>query len=343
MNSKDPPLHAGHRSTTVGDQFGDVRITTHKRGTFSAAPLYGGCTAGSFKEDSVVAVGGEYRRWAGLAGVLMLVLPLLGCSGGSGGSVGVSSSGGSKAAVGPEIAAVEEPQAGTQTVEGFDRMVVKTAELGLKSGDVRESADEAREVSDRFGGDVLSSRVYGGSGPVSADLVITVPAGEFEAALDELRGLGEKVTTDSVEGQDVTEEFVDLESRERNLLAAEESLLALYEKAQSVDDTLEVERELTDIRGEIEQVQGRIQYLEKRTASSEISATITPVANVKPEPAWSPRLVAARAWDASLLVLQTAATAAISAVVFCWWLLPALVVGLVWWRKNRTQPTDASG
>lgn len=100
---------------------------------------------------------------------------------------------------------------------------------------------------------------------------------------------------------------------------------------------------MTDIRGEIEQVQGRIQYLEKHTASSEISLTITPTATEKPEPTWSPGLVAARAWDASLLVLQTAATAAISAVVFCWWLIPAFVAGLVWWRKNRTQPTDVSG
>lgn len=287
---------------------------------------------------------GRRARQAGLAGALLVLILLQGCGGGgSGEGVGVSSSDESEVAVGPEMAAVEESQAGAQAAESLDRMIVKTAELGLKSGDVRGSADEAREVSARFGGVVLSSRVYGGSGPVSADLVISVPAGEFEAALDELRGLGEKVTTDSVEGQDVTEEFVDLESRERNLLAAEESLLTLYEKAQSVDDTLEVERELTDIRGAIEQVQGRIQYLERRTASSEISLTIAPIATAKPEPAWSPRLVAARAWDASLLVLQTAATAAISAVVFCWWLFPALVAALVWWRKYRTQPTDASG
>jgi hypothetical protein len=43
--------------------------------------------------------------------------------------------------------------------------------------------------------------------------------------LDELRSLGEKVTTDSISGQDVTEEYVDLKSRERNLRATEESLL----------------------------------------------------------------------------------------------------------------------
>jgi uncharacterized protein DUF4349 len=186
---------------------------------------------------------------------------------------------------GVEMAAVQEPvqEPGQVTEAVFDRMVVKTAELGVRSRDVRGSAEEARRVAERFGGEVLSSRVYAGSGPVSADLVLSVPSDEFEAALDELRGLGERVTTDTVEGQDVTEEFVDLESRERNLLAAEESLLELYDRAESVEDTLTVERELTDIRGQIEEVQGRIQYLERRTATSEIVLHLEPVATAPPE------------------------------------------------------------
>jgi hypothetical protein len=165
--------------------------------------------------------------------------------------------------------------------------------------------------------------------------VLSVPSGEFEAAIDELRGLGDRVTTDTVEGQEVTKEFVDLESRERNLLAAEESLLALYDRAESVEDTLTVERELTDIRGQIEEVQGRIQYLERRTATSEIVLHLEPVAAAPTKRPWSASSVAAGAWDASLGVLRTAATALISVSVFCWWLVPPLAVGPVLWRRVR--------
>lgn len=298
--------------------------------------------------------GRKNRKTSGVAGVILLLALLLqGCGGGgmsqsSGGGGSVADSSMEGAAGDAEMASVQESQVSTGTatevVEGFDRMVVKTAELGVRAEDVRGSAVQAREVSARYGGEVLSSRVYAGSGPVSADLVLSVPSGEFEAALDELRGLGERVTTETVEGQDVTEEFVDLESRERNLLAAEESLLTLYDRAESVEDTLTVERELTEIRGQIEEVQGRVQYLERRTASSEIILRLEPVATVAPEQAWSPSPVAARAWDASLLVLQTAATAFISAVVFCWWLVPAVFAGFVLWRRHRaTRPADPSG
>lgn len=287
-------------------------------------------------------------RWSraglGLAiAVSTLALFAQGCDGTSGGAGGVQGPPSSESAEGAELAVAESAadQAGpgragpgrADAGQGFERMVVKTAELGVRTRDVRASLAKARDVSARFDGDVLSSRVYGGEGPVSADLVLAVPSEEFEAVLDELRGLGRQITTDAVRGQDVTEEFVDLGSRERNLLAAEESLLALYDRAESVDDTLEVQRELTVVRGQIEEVQGRMQYLEDRTATSRISLTVEPISAPTPRQTWDPTLVATRAWDASLHVLQAGATAVISAAVFCWWLVPAAAVGLVWWRR----------
>jgi len=138
----------------------------------------------------------------------------------------------------------------------------------------------------------------------------------------------------------VTEEFVDLKSRERNLLAAEESLLRLYDRAESVEDTLDVQYELTEVRGQIEQVRGRIEYLENRTDFSRISLTVEPTtpAVAGADPAWSPGDVAARAWEASLGVLQALATAVISAVVFAWWLLPPMLAGLFVYNRRRNRP-----
>jgi len=233
--------------------------------------------------------------------------------------------------------------------EDFGRKIVKSANLGVRSEDVRGSAAEAQQVAARFGGTVLNSQVSQldprKEGRVYADLVLSVPSEEFENALTELRGLGKKVTDDSVAGQDVTEEFVDLESRERNLLAAERSLLELFDRAQSVDDTLYIQRELTALRGEIELVQGRIKYLEQRSAFSQITLSIQPVAALTPppkQPAWDPGAVAAKAWAASLNVLQGAATVAISAAVFGWWLSPLLIIGLVWWRRRNQTTSPAS-
>jgi hypothetical protein len=237
---------------------------------------------------------------------------------------------------GEELAASETGVSEDLAAQDFDRKVVKTAELGLRAEKVRDSAARAQQIAAQFGGSVLSSQINQGDRYVSADLVLVVPSPEFEKALDELRELGKEVTTDTVRGEDVTEEFVDLESRERNLLAAEQSLLELYNRAQSVNDALSIERELANIRGQIEQVQGRIQYLEERTATSQITVSIQPVARpAPPPPAWNPARVVEQAWNASLGVLQALATVVLSAIVFGWWLAPVLVAGFVWWRRRN--------
>ncbi len=261
----------------------------------------------------------------------------------SGASAGVAA--GTESQTTPESGVQSSAQPLPQT---FDRKIVKTANLGIRSEDVRGSAAEAQQIAARYGGSILDAQVTQGTSredSVYASLVLSVPAEEFESALAELRGLGKRVTDDSVAGQDVTEEFVDLKSRERNLLATEKSLLELYNRARSVEDTLTIQRELTVVRGEIELVQGRIKYLENRTAFSQISLSIQPVVTPKPnpKPSWDPSAVAARAWAASLSVLQGMATIAISAVAFGWWLVPLLVFGLVWWRRrNRDVPATGS-
>ena len=223
--------------------------------------------------------------------------------------------------------------------EDFDRKIVKTADLGITSDDVRGGAARAQDVASRHGGTIVSSQTYRADNAVYADLVVAVPSGEFEEALDELRGVGEKVTTDKVSGQDVTEEYVDLQSRERNLLAAEQSLLDLYGRAGDVQDALSIQRELTVVRGEIEQVQGRIQYLKQSSNTSRISLSIRPVSSPpEPPPTWDPALVVARAWTASLAVLQGLAAAVLTTVVFGWWIIPPLVAAAWTLRRRIRRP-----
>ena len=294
--------------------------------------------------------------------VLLLALILTSCSAGGGGAQSAGSSGGygpeeaglpaspgtgedGQAASAGAASSVGQAQGAGAALSGFDgEKIVKTAELGVRSENVRGSASEAQKIAVRFGGSVTSSRIEGEGESVAADLVLTVPSGEFEAALDALRDRLGVVATDTVGGEDVTEEFVDLRSRERNLLAAEEGLLRLYDEARSVDDALSIERELTDLRGQVEAVQGRIQFLEDRAATSRISVAIQPVAKpAEPRPAWEPVRAASTAWNASLAFLGAVAGAAISVVVFGWWLAPALIGAFAIWRRRTTRPDPAAG
>jgi hypothetical protein len=299
----------------------------------------------------------QVARCLGTSALVLLVLALASCwnsetksapSSDGAVSVGRETAGvGSPAGSGPDLAQSSEGAAGITedpaSLGEFGRKVVKTADLGLRSEEVRQSAARAQQVAATAGGTVLSSQVYRSDDSITADLVLSVPSEEFERVLDELRSLGEKVTTDSISGQDVTEEFVDLKSRERNLRATEESLLRLYDRAENVEEALSIQRELTTVRGEIELVQGRIKYLDQRSTYSQITLNIQPVTSPPPPgPTWDPGDVVERAWDASISVLQVVATAIISAVVFGWWLAPVLVGGFLWWRRRNRGPRPAA-
>ena len=288
--------------------------------------IFAGCGGGGASGGASSGAGGE----GGGSG--MMEEDVASGAGGSEGDIAQS------AGAGEEAASAEGSggEGDAALPEDFDRRVIRSADLGIRAEDVRASAVRAGDVAEKYGGAVLGSNTSeDGDDDVYAELVISVPAQDFENALADIRSLPGKVVNDSVSGQDVTEEFVDLESRERNLLAAEASLLKLYDRAESVEDTLVVERELTNVRGEIEQVQGRVKFLESRTEFSRISLNVSPVPTPGPNLAWQPDRVASSAWDASLAVLQAAATAIIAVLVFGWLWIPLLVGGLIFRRRYR--------
>ncbi|MBA7712955.1 hypothetical protein ES703_121949 [subsurface metagenome] len=95
-----------------------------------------------------------------------------------------------------------------------------------------------------------------------------MPAEDFGDAMASLRRLAADVTHEDTSAKDVTEEYVDLSAKLKNLEATEEQYLRLMEKAERVEDMLDIQRELSRTRGEIEQTKGRMQYLERTSATS---------------------------------------------------------------------------
>lgn len=153
--------------------------------------------------------------------------------------------------------------------------VIKTADLSLEVGDDRlgRVLREGREIAERAGGFLLSTSVDG-TDRRRGDFTIRVPSGDFEETLSALEQLG-IVKGEDVRGEDVSQEFVDLEARLRNATAQEEVLLRLYDRSNSIADTIRVQRELEDVQLEIERLRGRLRFLEDRTDLSTISVSVT--------------------------------------------------------------------
>lgn len=87
----------------------------------------------------------------------------------------------------------------------------------------------------------------------------------------EVRALGTRVSSEKVTGQDVTEEYVDLEARIHAQRAVEEQYLAVLREAKTIPDILAVQQKLGEARTEIERAEGRRRLLENETSLSTIT------------------------------------------------------------------------
>jgi molybdopterin converting factor small subunit len=144
-----------------------------------------------------------------------------------------------------------------------ERMVIKSAYLALVVEDVGASLVQITSLADAFGGYVVNSDIREDQNRLYASVSFRVDSTRFNEALQALRSLAVDIRSESTSGQDVTEEYVDLDAKLRNLEASEAQLLELMKQAGDVSEILDVQRELTDTRGQIEQIKGRMQYLEQ--------------------------------------------------------------------------------
>ncbi|MFH1646735.1 MAG: DUF4349 domain-containing protein [Chloroflexota bacterium] len=155
-----------------------------------------------------------------------------------------------------------------------DRMVIRTGDLSLVVTDVAGAIEQITRLAESYNGFVVSSNVWQERDRMMGNIAIRVDAAHFDDAIHGLHGLAVEVRQESTSGQDVTEEYIDLSSRLKNLEAAEAQLLKLMEQAGKVSDILEVQRELVKTRGEIEQTRGRMQYLEQSSSMSFIQVRL---------------------------------------------------------------------
>ena len=163
-----------------------------------------------------------------------------------------------------------------------DRMIIRTADVSGKVADVQVAVAQVRGLAEAAGGYLVEQRVWTEGDELRAQLIIRVPAQKFDALLEQVTGVTTEILSSSVYGQDITEEYYDLESRLKALRATEEQLLLLLddvrESMKQAEDILAVYRELQNIQIQIEQLAGRQQYLERMVAMSTINLSLVPVA-----------------------------------------------------------------
>lgn len=288
--------------------------------------------------------------------VLPAVLLLAACSGSQAGTttsgIGRDATGGGVTSVAVAKPAVPAPQGGEVGTNGvpvpqaFDptRAVILTANIAMKATDPWATAEKAQAVAIDLGGDVVGLNESGGKDDRVASLTLRVPSQEFTEALRRLRALEADVTSSTVNGQDVSDQFVDLKARLAAKQAEEQRYNALLAKAATIDEILKVDSALAGVRTQIEQLQGQVNSISSRTQFSTITVSINSAAVavvIPPTPAWDPAKTATLAFATLATILRGFADLAIWMLVFGWIPLLALAIALVLTRGRRAVRTPA--
>ncbi len=262
---------------------------------------------------------------------------------------GVSNSGEGDDALAPD----EQRPVGPQN----QMMVIKNGEISLLVENADVALDRATQIAADAGGYVISSQVWFNGDYKLATVTLGVPSDQFETAMRRLREIAMEVLAESSSGQDVSAEYVDLQSRLRNLEATRDRIMSFLDDARSVEEALLINQQLANIEAEIEQVRGRMNYLEGRSAYSTIVVNIevprptptpTPTATNTPTPtptytptatatptAWSPgrTLNSAMTTQTGLLRGLVEALIWLGVVIGPW----VLIVGLIGLGANAVR------
>lgn len=228
----------------------------------------------------------------------------------------------------------------TSSVPSVGPEIVKTAQLSVQvpKGDFQGQFQQATSVAGTFHGYVESSSQSQGDKSRSGTLLIRVPSANFDATMRALGDLG-NIDSQSVSGQDVSSQFVDLEARLRTWEAQEAVFIRLMHKANSINQTLQIQRQLQDVQMQIEEIKGELHQLHDQTTLATIDVTIHEpgVVPVKPQPV-SARPSLSEAWSKALNgllgVLYTV-------VVGLGYLVPVgaiVLLGVYLWRRVSVRP-----
>lgn len=104
----------------------------------------------------------------------------------------------------------------------------------------------------------------------SGTIVLRVDRTKFDAVLNKLRGVGE-VYNYTTHGEDVTDQYYDVESRLRLLKLEQEKIEAYVAKLDDLDQIFKAESKLTEIRYQIESLTGKLNKLSSLVELSTIT------------------------------------------------------------------------
>jgi hypothetical protein len=240
------------------------------------------------------------------------------------------------------VADVEPVDLDAVPIAAVDRRIIYTGTASSVVDDIGAAVREARDAAAVEGGYVFAQDLSAERGRV----ILKVPVDRFDAVFDAVVRIGE-VEDQRIEAEDVSERFVDLESRQATLATSIERIRGFLAQTANVDEISRLESELTRREAEHDVIAGQLRVLRERTSYGTLTAefrvedpaSITLVEEESGPPGFGEGL--STGWAA----MTTGAAALATALGFVLPFVPVLAVlalAVTWWLRRRGPVSSAA-
>lgn len=179
----------------------------------------------------------------------------------------------------------EEGAAGTSDInkgenQNSNRKLIKTVDMQVETTEFDLLISKLTEKVDAAGGYIEQSDVYGDTGSYDdvrrANYTIRVPKNKLDNFLEAVAE-NSNITRKSESVEDVTLQYVDVQSKKEALEVERQRLLELIAEAQDIDTVLVIESKLTDIRYELESLESRLRTYDNQVDYSTVHISVVEV------------------------------------------------------------------
>ena len=222
-------------------------------------------------------------------------------------------------------------------VQQDNRLVVRETTLSIVVKDAAIAISSIQKSAEQFGGYLVQSHLAKPEESASGTIIVRVPQEKLSDALVAFRLVGLRVVDENISGQDVTDQYVDLDSRLKTLEKTKQKFEDILDRATAIQDILNVQQQIISLQSQIDTVKGQQQLLSQTAKLSKITVYLStdefslPYAPAQP---WRPDVIFKLAVRSLVAHIRDIGTGLIWIAVYAPVWLP--VLGVIWFlRKKR--------
>jgi hypothetical protein len=163
---------------------------------------------------------------------------------------------------------------GSDVVAGLNKKLIYKANLNMEVEDYGKAQTEIRNLVTMANGYIIEFNENMSQYEQGGTFILKVPASGFSPFLNKLEQVKHESLQRSIQGQDVSEEYVDLESRLKAKQLMEAQYTEFMKKATKSTDLVAFANELGSIQESIEQIKGRMRYINQNVSFSTVELRV---------------------------------------------------------------------